>query len=114
LKAQLDELAPPDSWVVLHGSPHSYNVLVVGNEPVFIDLESTCFGPVEWDVAHLAPAAGEHAFQSARAGVIELCRNMVQIKTAALCAAEIDRGDMRAHAKYHLAAIKQKFGQSAR
>jgi phosphotransferase family enzyme len=42
LQARLDELAPADRFVVLHGSPHSYNVLLANNEPAFIDFETTC------------------------------------------------------------------------
>ena len=45
LQARLDELAPADRFVVLHGSPHSYNVLLVDDEPGFIDFETACLGP---------------------------------------------------------------------
>ena len=44
-----------NSHVVIHGSPHPYNVLVVDGKPRFIDFETTSLGPVEWDLAHTSP-----------------------------------------------------------
>lgn len=107
LQARLDERAPADRCVVLHGSPHSHNVLFVGEEPAFIDFETTCFGPVEWDLAHLDPEAEPFFADSMDAELLWLCRGMVSVKTATLCAAEIDRGDMREHAEYHLAYVRE-------
>jgi Ser/Thr protein kinase RdoA (MazF antagonist) len=37
---------------LLHGEPHSGNVLTTKNGPLFIDLETCCRGPVEFDLAH--------------------------------------------------------------
>ena len=38
---------------LLHGEPHPGNVLNTDNGPVFIDLETCCRGPVEFDLAHV-------------------------------------------------------------
>ena len=38
---------------VLHGEPHAGNVLNTASGPLFIDLETACRGPVEFDVAHV-------------------------------------------------------------
>ena len=38
---------------LLHGEPHPGNVLNTKNGPLFIDLETCCRGPVEFDLAHV-------------------------------------------------------------
>jgi hypothetical protein len=38
---------------LLHGEPHPGNVLNTRNGPLFIDLETCCRGPVEFDLAHV-------------------------------------------------------------
>ena len=45
----LDENAPEQ---LLHGEPHPGNVLWTSAGPLFIDLETCCRGPVEFDIAH--------------------------------------------------------------
>jgi thiamine kinase-like enzyme len=106
LEAQLDALAPPDSHVVIHGSPHPYNVLLVDGEPLFIDFETACTGPVEWDLAHLEPELGSSYSGSSPARLLWACRGMASIKTAVWCSADVDRGDLRDHAEMHLAHIR--------
>ena len=38
---------------VLHGEPHPGNVLNTKSGPLFIDFETVCRGPVEFDLAHV-------------------------------------------------------------
>jgi aminoglycoside phosphotransferase (APT) family kinase protein len=45
---------------LLHGEPHPGNVLTTKNGLLFIDLETCCRGPVEFDLAHAPEAVGEH------------------------------------------------------
>jgi thiamine kinase-like enzyme len=45
---------------LLHGEPHPGNVLATTNGPLFIDLETACRGPVEFDLAHAPVEVGEH------------------------------------------------------
>ena len=45
---------------LLHGEPHPGNVLGAENGPVFIDLETCCHGPVEFDLAHAPEAVAAH------------------------------------------------------
>ncbi|TDC41431.1 aminoglycoside phosphotransferase family protein [Micromonospora sp. KC213] len=45
---------------VLHGEPHPGNVLATKNGLLFIDLETYCRGPVEFDLAHAPEEVGEH------------------------------------------------------
>jgi Ser/Thr protein kinase RdoA (MazF antagonist) len=44
---------------LLHGEPHPGNVLRTTDGLVFIDLETCCRGPVEFDIAHAANLEGE-------------------------------------------------------
>ncbi len=49
--------------VVLHGDAHGRNLLRGPGGWAWIDLEETCLGPVEWDLAVLAGQAGEAALR---------------------------------------------------
>jgi len=95
--------------VVIHGSPHPYNVLLADGEPRFIDFEATCIGPVEWDLAHTSPDTVHHYTGAVDAQLLENCRDLVRVKTAAWCWADVDRGDLRQHAEMHLAYLKRRF-----
>jgi aminoglycoside phosphotransferase (APT) family kinase protein len=45
---------------VLHGEPHPGNLLSTKNGPLFIDFETCCRGPVEFDLAHAPEDVGAH------------------------------------------------------
>ena len=45
---------------LLHGEPHPGNVLATTNGPLFIDFETCCRGPIEFDLAHAPEEVGEH------------------------------------------------------
>jgi Ser/Thr protein kinase RdoA (MazF antagonist) len=45
---------------LLHGEPHPGNVLTTKNGLLFIDLETCCRGPVEFDLAHAPEEVSEH------------------------------------------------------
>jgi hypothetical protein len=45
---------------LLHGEPHPGNLLATRNGLLFIDLETCCRGPVEFDLAHAPEEVGEH------------------------------------------------------
>lgn len=45
---------------LLHGEPHPGNLLNSKNGLVFIDFETCCRGPVEFDLAHAPDDVGEH------------------------------------------------------
>ena len=44
---------------LLHGEPHPGNVLNTKSGPLFIDLETACRGPVEFDLAHAPTEVSE-------------------------------------------------------
>lgn len=45
---------------LLHGEPHPGNVLTTRSGVLFVDLETCCRGPVEFDLAHAPEDVGEH------------------------------------------------------
>lgn len=55
---------------LLHGEPHPGNVLNTRFGPLFIDLETCCRGPVEFDLAHV-PDAGHRALSRRRSDAAE-------------------------------------------
>jgi hypothetical protein len=106
LKAELGALSPPDSHVAIHGAPHLYNVLLADGEPRFIDFETACTGPVEWDLAHL-DSEGEPFYGSLlKSRLLWVCRGMASVKAAVFCWADFHHGDLRDHAEWHLNHVR--------
>ncbi|MFE6491706.1 phosphotransferase, partial [Streptomyces sp. NPDC057747] len=62
--------------------PHPGNVLSTKNGPLFIDLETCCRGPVEFDLAHVPEAVCEH-YPSVDQGLLDECRQLVIAMVAA-------------------------------
>ncbi|MEU3254645.1 aminoglycoside phosphotransferase family protein [Streptomyces sp. NPDC006997] len=61
---------------VLHGEPHPGNVLATEHGPLFIDLETCCRGPVEFDLAHAPEEVGAH-YPGADQDLLHACRVLV-------------------------------------
>jgi hypothetical protein len=67
---------------LLHGEPHPGNLLSTKNGPVFIDLETCCRGPVEFDLAHAPEDVIEH-YPDADQELLGECRGIVLAMVAA-------------------------------
>jgi hypothetical protein len=67
---------------VLHGEPHPGNVLDTGDGPRFIDLETCCRGPVEFDLAHV-PEAVSARYPNVDQKLLQDCRVLVLAMSAA-------------------------------
>jgi len=74
---------------LLHGEPHPGNVLTTKNGLLFIDLETCCRGPVEFDLAHAPEEVSEH-YPGANPGLLRECRILV---LAMITTWRWDRGD---------------------
>jgi Ser/Thr protein kinase RdoA (MazF antagonist) len=74
---------------LLHGEPHPGNVLTTKNGLLFIDLETCCRGPVEFDLAHAPEEVSEH-YPSVNQGLLRECRILV---LAMITTWRWDRGD---------------------
>lgn len=61
---------------LLHGEPHPGNVLSTRNGPLFIDLETCCRGPVEFDLAHVPEAVCEQ-YPGVDQELLDECRQLV-------------------------------------
>ncbi|MFD7511635.1 phosphotransferase [Streptomyces sp. NPDC059853] len=61
---------------LLHGEPHPGNLLATRNGPLFIDLETVCTGPVEFDLAHAPEAVAAH-YPGADQPLLRACRTLV-------------------------------------
>ena len=58
---------------LLHGEPHPGNLLATKNGLLFIDLETCCRGPVEFDLAHAPDEVGDH-YSGADRDLLHQCR----------------------------------------
>jgi hypothetical protein len=67
---------------LLHGEPHPGNLLSTKNGLLFIDLETCCRGPVEFDVAHV-PEEVSDRYPVADQELLGHCRMLVLAMVAA-------------------------------
>ena len=67
---------------LLHGEPHPGNVLSTKQGPLFIDLETCCRGPVEFDLAHV-PEAVSKLYPGIDRALLNDCRQLVLAMVAA-------------------------------
>ena len=58
---------------LLHGEPHPGNLLRTKNGLLFVDLETCCRGPVEFDIAHAPEEISEH-YPAANQDLLRECR----------------------------------------
>jgi aminoglycoside phosphotransferase (APT) family kinase protein len=74
---------------LLHGEPHPGNLLTTKNGLLFIDLETCCRGPVEFDLAHAPEEVSKH-YPGVNRGLLRDCRILV---LAMITTWRWDRGD---------------------
>lgn len=67
---------------LLHGEPHPGNVIATAAGARFIDLETVCRGPVEFDVAHV-PAEVAELYPGLDRSLRDDCRELVLAMVAA-------------------------------
>ena len=67
---------------MLHGEPHQGNVINTKHGPLFIDLETCCRGPVEFDLAHVPKAVYEQ-YPNVRPELLDECRQLILAMVAA-------------------------------
>jgi aminoglycoside phosphotransferase (APT) family kinase protein len=72
-RAVTDRGAPEQ---LLHGEPHPGNVLNTKDGPLFVDLETCCRGPVEFDLAHVPAVVSEH-YRDVDQALLRDCRGLV-------------------------------------
>jgi hypothetical protein len=80
---------------LLHGEPHPGNLLATKQGLLFIDLETCCRGPVEFDIAH-APDDVSDAYPSVDQDLVRQCRVLV---LAMIATWRFDRDDQLPHGR---------------
>jgi hypothetical protein len=97
------------SWQPLHGDAHIGNAMIVDSDAIWLDLESVCLGPLEWDVGFL-PQATWSEFRAIDTALVRLLADVRQCCVATWCWAEFDRSAAaREAAIRHLAELKSRF-----
>jgi hypothetical protein len=89
---------------VLHGEPHSFNLIPTPSGIRWIDLEAVCRGPLEWDLAFLGDGAASR-FPDTTPDRLALFRIFNSARVATWCWARADHPDMRPHAEHHLGVV---------
>ena len=67
---------------LVHGEPHVGNLLRTTSGMRFIDLETCCYGPVEFDIAHAPDDVGDH-YALADPLLLRDCRILILAMVAA-------------------------------
>jgi phosphotransferase family enzyme len=105
LTAAIASIQPP--MRPLHGEPHSRNLLLSPDGPRWIDFESACQGPQEWDLTVLPDAAVAQYFGEVDWGLLAVLRRMRSLCVAVWCWLDPDRAPvLREAGAYHLALLK--------
>ena len=67
---------------LLHGEPHPGNVLSTKLGPLFIDFETSCHGPVEFDLVYV-PEAVSQLYPRVNPELLDDCRQLLLAMVAA-------------------------------
>jgi hypothetical protein len=90
----------------IHGAAHRYNLLDLGGRVLWIDLETACRGPLEWDVVHLGCS---EPFPEADASLLDLLGDLTSLKVAIACWLRLDVApDLAWHAAHHLGRLRAR------
>lgn len=97
---------------LLHGEPHPGNLLRTQGGPLFVDFETCCRGPVEFDIAHAPESVSDH-YLGADHQLVSACRTLMLAMVAAW---RWDRNDQfpnrDAHRQNLLSEIRAALGRS--
>jgi Ser/Thr protein kinase RdoA (MazF antagonist) len=91
----------------LHGEPHWGNYLLTPAGPRWIDFESACRGPLEWDLAFL-PDEVQTPFGPVDHELLALLRTLNSARTAAYCWVQARFPEMRRHGEIHLDVVRRR------
>ncbi|HEX4127099.1 MAG TPA: phosphotransferase [Acidimicrobiales bacterium] len=93
----------------LHGEPHDGNRIATRDGVRWIDFESACTGPLEWDLAFQPREVVDH-FPEADQGLLNLLRSLNSARVATWCLAS-QHSQMRQHGELHLRLLRQPSAQ---
>lgn len=113
LREVFDSLLPElASWRFhprpLHGEPHDGNRLLTPAGIRWIDFESACIGPVEWDLAFLPDEARE-GFDSVDEDLLGRLSPLNSARVATWCGIAARFPEMRRHGQHHLEVLRESW-----
>jgi Phosphotransferase enzyme family len=92
----------------LHGAPHEGNVAGTRERPLWLDFETACLGPAEWDAGYLAPTAAK-AFRDLDRELVELFEPLRSLVVAVRSWMQPDRDPaVREAARFHLDVLRRR------
>jgi Ser/Thr protein kinase RdoA (MazF antagonist) len=92
----------------LHGEPHDGNRIKTNTGLRWIDFESCCVGPLEWDLA-FQPESVVQLFPQTDSSLLVLLRSLNSARVATWCL-QSHHPEMRHHGEIHLALLRQSSG----
>jgi hypothetical protein len=92
----------------LHGEPHDGNRIKTNTGLRWIDFESCCVGPLEWDLA-FQPESVVQLFPETDSSLLVLLRSLNSARVATWCL-QSHHPEMRHHGEVHLALLRQTSG----
>jgi hypothetical protein len=90
----------------LHGEPHDANRLVTPLGIRWVDFESACHGPIEWDLAFLPDDARE-TFTQVDQDLLALLSTLNSARVATWCWLQARFPEMRWHGQHHLDTVRK-------
>jgi hypothetical protein len=93
-------------WRPLHGDPHRGNLLVTAAGSLWIDFESACLGPLEWDLSAL-PGDDAEAWRAVDPELLALLRRARSLRTVVWCRTRAGSGpEVQRAAATHLELLR--------
>jgi Ser/Thr protein kinase RdoA (MazF antagonist) len=89
----------------LHGEPHEGNRVVTRAGLRWLDFESCCIGPLEWDLASL-PTAVSDRFPEIDTALLKVLARLNSARVATWCGGQARFPEMRRHGEVHLAILR--------
>ena len=90
----------------LHGEPHNGNRIVTASGLRWIDFETACTGPLEWDLLFL-PEGARQSFGGFDPKLLLLLSGLNSVRVATWCWVQWRLPEMLAHGRHHLAEVKR-------
>ncbi len=89
----------------LHGEPHDGNRVMTAHGIRWIDFESCCVGPVEWDLAFQSAEVSSR-FSDVDGDLLRRLRRLNGARVATWCWGMARFPEMRRHGEFHLHALR--------
>jgi Ser/Thr protein kinase RdoA (MazF antagonist) len=89
----------------LHGEPHDGNRILTAQGVRWIDFESCCVGPLEWDLAFQSAAVAA-TFSDVDGDLLRRLRRLNSARVATWCWGTARFAEMRRHGEFHLHALR--------